>query len=118
MEGLQPLSVHDRCEGIHHALVELPPGAAVQLLNGLLQRNDAPVRTVGGHGVNRVADQDDARDQRNGIAGQAVRVTAAVAVLMVMGYYRRCPRQFRSPADDLCANGRVGSVQRNTPSIF
>ena len=83
-------------EGGHDGRVELRAGAAQQLRAGRVGRDRALVRAVGRHGVERVADGDDARAQRDAAAGQAVGVAAAVVALVARS--ARCGRPARAPA--------------------
>src|SRR3990170_8402259 len=61
VQGVQPLTANDCYECLHDPAVKLLAGAAVQLLERLLQGDDALVGAVGGHRVEGVADEDDAR---------------------------------------------------------
>src|SRR6185312_12220640 len=73
-------------EQLEHLLddlrVELAAGAAPQLLDDGGQRQRRPVRPVGRHCVERVGAADDPRDQRDVLAGEAVRIAGAVPALV------------------------------------
>src|SRR3990172_949351 len=106
-QGVQPLPTNDCYESVHDPAIKLLAGAAVQLLERLLQGDDALVGAVGGHRVEGVADEDDARAERDLVAGEAVGVAAAVVVLVVVGDYRRGGRQVGEAAGDPGAHLRV-----------
>src|SRR3990172_1651865 len=105
VQCVQPLPADDGDEGVHDAAVKLLPGAAVQLLERLLKRDDALVGAVGGHRVEGVADEDDTGAEWYIIACETVGVAAAIVVLVVVGDYRRRGRQVgkatRYPGTDL-----------------
>src|SRR5207244_3549851 len=64
-------------ERLDAARVELPAGVPAQLLQGLVMRNRPAVGAVAGHRVEGVRDEQDARRERDVLAGQAVRVAGA-----------------------------------------
>src|SRR3990170_1144876 len=105
VQCVQPLPADDGDEGVHDAAVKLLPGAAVQLLERLLKRDDALVGAVGGHRVEGVANEDDTGAEWYVIGCEAVGVAAAIVVLVVVGDYRRRGRQVgkatRYPGADL-----------------
>ena len=71
-------AVEDALEDRHDLGVELRAGAAAQLGARLLERERPPVRAVGGHRLVGVGDGEDAGLDRDRVAGQAVRIAAAV----------------------------------------
>src|SRR3989337_4323277 len=93
VQRVQPLSADDGDEGVHDAAVKLLPGAAMQLLERLLKRDDAFIGAVGGHRVEGVADEDDTGAEWYVIACETVGGAAAVVVLAGVGHYRRRGRQ-------------------------
>jgi len=80
--GQQPGDDQVRFERLDAPRVELRARAAVQLL----QRGGGAARTlvgpVGGHGVERVGDQEDAGGERDRVTAEPVRVAAAVEALV------------------------------------
>ena len=60
------------------------PGRLAQAAGGLFDREAPPVRPVGRHRVVGVADEDDARLDRDLLTREAVRVAAAVPVLVAV----------------------------------
>src|SRR6266511_4190572 len=77
------LEISDRYERLSHRRVELGAGAGHDLLEGPLVGHRAPVGPVGGHGVEGVADREDARAQRDLLAAQAGGIAASVPALVV-----------------------------------
>ena len=82
------------------------PGAGLELLARLLHRHRVAVRAVGEHRVVGVGDREHARDERDALAGEAVRVAGAVPALVVVAQDRRDARQ-RSTLGQLGARARV-----------
>src|ERR1700730_13928211 len=70
-------------EGIDHDGVELAARQRFDFAERIIEIHRGLIRTIGGHSVKRVRNTDDARHQRNLWALQAVRIAAAVHVLMV-----------------------------------
>src|SRR5437763_653733 len=68
--------------------VELRPGPLAEAPAGLGGREALPVGPVGGHGVEGVADEDDARLERDLLAALSVRVARAVPVLVAVAHDR------------------------------
>ena len=70
-------------ERVHDFGVELRAGAAPQLAQRLGRGSRRAIGARAGHGVEGVGDVDDAREQGNLVAAQAVRVAAAVGPLVM-----------------------------------
>src|SRR4051794_4083732 len=70
-------------QSIDDARAELLAAAPVDLLERLRQGARGTVRAVGGHGVERVGDRQDACGERDLLTGEAVRVAAAAEALVV-----------------------------------
>src|SRR5581483_11583462 len=69
-------------EHVDHLRVELRPRALAQPPARLVHREALPVRPVGRHRVEGVADEDDPRLDRNLVAGLAVGIAVAVPALV------------------------------------
>ena len=67
-----------------------------------------PVRPGGGHRLEGVGDVEDARELRDLVADEPVRVAGAVVPLVVVADDRQLRRQLRDRRDDLRAQHRVG----------
>src|SRR5271170_6403249 len=63
--------------------VELLEGAANYLFGSGGERGCSAVRTVGGHGVERVGDGEDAGAERNLFTAKTARVAGAIEALLV-----------------------------------
>jgi len=88
-EGPAPLAApalvvaaDDRSQRRDDLRIELRPGADLELAQCLLARAGRAVRSVGRHRAVGVAGADDARDERDLLAGEAVRVAPAVPPLV------------------------------------
>src|SRR6266498_1391812 len=81
--GVQRLQVGDGDERLGHGRVELRAGAGHDLVDRLLERQRAPVKPVGNHGVEGVAHREDARAEEDLLADQARWVAAPVPALVV-----------------------------------
>src|SRR5919204_2536863 len=79
---MSSVSGEERSEPCDHSGIELSPGAASKLRDGLADRPRLPVRPVCRHGTERVAATHDPRDDGNLLACQSVRVAAPVPMLM------------------------------------
>ena len=71
-------------ENLHHFRIELAARPPFDLLAGRGQGLRRTVRTVGGYGVERIGDRENACAQRNLFAFQAARIAGSV-VLFLMG---------------------------------
>src|SRR3954451_2559636 len=69
-------------KGLHEFRVELAAGLAAELLDGLRLRQPARVGAPGCHRVERVAQEHDARGERDRLAREAVGVAAAIEALV------------------------------------
>ena len=74
----------------------------------------AAVAAIAGHRVPRVADEDDARAQRDVLAGQAVGVAAAVPALVAGAHDAAHGAQRLGRADDALADDRVLADERSS----
>ena len=93
-------------EGVDHVRVELGAGVAAQLGERLRVRQRAPVRAVGYERVPGVAGEHDARGERDLLAGDAVRVAAAVpALVLVADRVRHRGEAGQRPQDALADDG-------------
>src|ERR1700719_3102834 len=70
-------------ERVHNSGVELRIGQLGDAVHGEFQVHGGLIGAVGGHGVERIGDGDDASHQGNLIAFQAVGIAAAVDVLVM-----------------------------------
>jgi hypothetical protein len=77
-----------------------------QLGDGELGAGRLAVPAVGGHGLEGVRDEDDARLERDPVGGEAVGIAAAVVALVVMAHPARLARHVGG-ADDVAAEERV-----------
>ena len=77
------LAIQHLHEGIHQIGLELAVAAVQQLLDGDLGGHRPAVGPVAGHRVIGVGDRDHARQQRDLLAGQPVRVARAIEALVV-----------------------------------
>src|SRR5205807_4540612 len=73
---------YDCEQRVDHVRVEVRPAAPHELRLRLLERQRLPVRPVGRHRVEGVAAADDARAERDVLAGEPVRIAAAVPSLV------------------------------------
>ena len=87
-------------EGTDDVRIELRAGPLTEAPRRLLHRQAATVRPVGGHGVEGVADEDDARLERDELAGELVRIPAAVPPLVTMAHDRADVLQAVDRRDD------------------
>src|SRR5207248_6374813 len=69
-------------EHVDHRRIELRPRTLAQPPARLFNAEALPVRPVCGHRVERVANEDDPRLDRNLVAGLPVRITVAVPALV------------------------------------
>ena len=82
-DAIAPL-FHGPDKRAHDLGVELAPGLFLEALDDHVQRQRVAVRTLAEHGVERVGHSQQARAQRNILAGHAVRVPLAVIPLVMM----------------------------------
>src|SRR5713226_8195600 len=75
--------LYDQFQGIHDIGVKLSSHESADFPEGVVNFHRRLVGTVGGHGVEGVRDSNDARHQRNIGRFLAVRIAAAVHVLVV-----------------------------------
>ena len=75
----------------------------VQATQSLFHRQPLPVRTVGRHRVVRVADEDDARFDRDIVAAQAVGIAGSVVALVAVPHDRSHLLEPVDRGDDLLA---------------
>src|SRR6476660_9575221 len=78
-----PQTLRSGGEGSDHVRVELPAALPQDLVDGLLPLAPFAVGTVGGHRVEGVGDREDARDGRDSLPAQAVRIALPVPTLVV-----------------------------------
>ena len=71
-------------EGRHRATVEGPSGLPHEVLERGLAGERRAVRTIRGQGIVHVGHRDDARTDRDRLAGETVGIAAAVEALMVV----------------------------------
>ena len=70
-------------ERIGELRIELRARAALDLADRHFVRERAPICAVTRHRVVRVGDRDNAADERNVLAGETARITAAIPPLVV-----------------------------------
>ncbi len=68
----------------HQQGVKLDPGSVFQLLNRLFERERIAIRPVCGERIKNVRDCNNAREEGNIVALQAVRISAPVTAFVVV----------------------------------
>jgi hypothetical protein len=94
-------------EDPHDLRVELSSRAALELGARLVERHPLAVRALGGHGTEGVGHGDDARLERDVLAGQPVGVAVAVPALVVVEDRGRDRSQRTDLVDQPVADPRV-----------
>src|SRR5207253_6521052 len=92
--------------------VELRAGAALELRARRLAVERRPVGPWLDHRAERVADGDDARAERDLLAGEAVRIAATVPALVARADDRRDVRERLDRREDPLADDRVRAHHR------
>src|SRR5687767_6519312 len=101
------IAVEAAQERLNDLRVELRAGALAQLAKGVAVRHGLAVRAVARHRVVRVAGEDDPAAHRNGVAGQAVGVAAAVPALVLVAHDPRYAPESRDRPEDALADDRM-----------
>src|SRR5574340_1289074 len=68
---------------VHDDLIELGAGKRLDAAESEVQVHGRLVRAIGGHGVQSIGDGDDAGHKGNLGASEAIRIAAAIQVLVV-----------------------------------
>ena len=98
---------HHRHEGADDARIEGAAGLVLQRGHRHRFGHGAAVRAIAGQGVVVVDDADDARAERDVLAGQAVGIAGAVPALVVRADQRHDRIRERHVRDDLGADARM-----------
>src|SRR5688572_20398476 len=98
-------------EGLDQLRVEFPPGAAGDLLRGLVHRDRVAVELGGRHRLERIDDRHHAPAPRNGVALKARGIAGAVVILVVREgkLARELEQRVGVLADDLGAERGVAA---------
>ena len=91
--------------GVDDGGIELRSGPGLELGQRLLAGHRRPVGPVARHRVERVADGDDARLERDVLAGQPIRIPVAVDSLVGRAHEPRHAAQDRCRCEDVLADG-------------
>src|SRR5439155_9209681 len=92
-------------ERVDDLRIELRAAAALHLATGFVDGQRRSIGTIGGHRIEGVGHGEDARPQRDALAGDGIRIARAVPALVVMTHDRRDALEERDAADDARAPG-------------
>ena len=95
---------HGRRQRVHDLGIELRSRAPPQLAQRFGRAARGTIGAHRGHGVEGVGDVHDAREERNLVAAQPVRITLAVGPLVVQFDDRQVRRQEMDAAQDARAD--------------
>ena len=108
--GDGPKSRYVSEEHIDHVRIEMPPPMGAYHRDHFIDTDRPPVYPAAHQGIEHIGQGHEARRDGDGVAGEAIRITAAIPALVVRtGNLLRNPQDKARAWDDLCLAREVAA---------